>query len=47
MKDTPSKSSVPDLMSAAVSQRQRMAMGDKTNGQTIPSAPSNGKKTPA
>lgn len=36
-----------DLNNAAVKQKHRMAAGLPVNGQKLPSAPANGKKTPA
>lgn len=46
MSDKPTNGTVP-MNNAAVKQKHRMAAGEKTNGQTLPSAPANGNKTPA
>jgi hypothetical protein len=46
MIDTKSKDTVP-MDSSAVRQKHRLAAGMDCNGQTLPSAPSTGLKTPA
>lgn len=47
MSDKPTPGTVP-MSGALVKQHHRMAAGDKTNGQSLPSGPApSGPKTPA
>jgi hypothetical protein len=46
MSDKPTTGTVP-MTGAYVSQHQRMAAGEKIDGQTLPSDKSAGPKTPA
>jgi len=46
MADKPTTGTVP-MTGGYVKQKHRLAAGEKLNGQTLPPAPKNEKKTPA